>query len=188
MRLSRCCVTQFCFRLKDLESKERLIDCELPSDVVSDALGDMDVDVAHSSIRFSAVVSKQNAMALCVGKIQGAVRLPCQRCLGPADVSVDQPLHTVFVPPTTKTESTEQTASDEDDEDDLDYAHHDGETVDLAPILREHLILTIPITVYCKESCRGLCAGCGADRNEGDCSCPPAEKLSPFSALRELKL
>ena len=56
------------------------------------------------------------------------------------------------------------------------------------PIVREYIILAVPITVYCNEDCRGLCPLCGADRNQGECSCQPVGKLSPFSALRDVKL
>ena len=178
------------YRLKDLENKERHIDCVLPAELLMDALGDMDIDVSGSSVRLTAEVSKHNVTVLCAGKLTGELLLPCQRCLGPARVVIDQRLHTVFVPPSSALGSSDGEASEEEDEDvdDVDYAHHDGETVDLAPTLREFIILAVPITIHCKEDCRGLCPLCGADKNQGDCSCQPVGKLSPLSALRDVKL
>ena len=38
-------MTDLSFRLKDLENKERHIDCVLPADMILDALADMDIDV-----------------------------------------------------------------------------------------------------------------------------------------------
>jgi uncharacterized protein len=37
--------------------------------------------------------------------------------------------------------------------------------IDLAPILREEMLLAIPISPLCKPDCRGLCAVCGENLN-----------------------
>ena len=100
-------------------------------------------------------------------------------------------MYIVFVSPTFVFAKYDDEAAGEDgvdDVDDLDYAHHNGETVELLPIVREYIILSVPITVYCQEDCRGLCPLCGADKNQGDCACQPVGKLSPLSALRDVKL
>jgi len=184
-------MTELSFRLKDLEHKDKHIDCALGPELIVDALSDLEVDAKHSSLHLTADLNKHNVTVLCSGSLTGELLLPCQLCLGPARVVVDQRLHTVFVPPSSAIAEREGEASDEDgadDVDDVDYAHHDGETLDLLPIVREYIILSVPITVHCKEDCRGLCPLCGADKNQGDCACQPVGKLSPFSALRDVKL
>lgn len=184
-------MTELSFRLKDLENKDKHIDCVLAADLISDALSDLDGDIEHSSLHLTAELSKHNVTVLCNGTLTGKLSVPCQRCLGPARVDVDQRIHTVFVPPSSSLSSSdgEDSGQEQDDDvDDVDYAHHDGETIDLLPIVREYIILAVPITVYCNEDCRGLCPLCGADRNQGDCSCQPVGKLSPLSALRDVKL
>ncbi len=45
--------------------------------------------------------------------------------------------------------------------------------VDLTAELREAILLLLPSHPLCRDSCRGLCAGCGADLNRGPCKCPP---------------
>lgn len=77
---------------------------------------------------------------------------------------------------------------DPDDPDDLDYAHHDREVVDLSGIVREYLLLSIPITTLCREDCKGLCPSCGADLNKTQCGCEREVHLSPFAALKNLDL
>lgn len=50
------------------------------------------------------------------------------------------------------------------------------ESVDLTEDIRESMILAFPSYPVCRESCKGLCAQCGADLNEERCSCkPPAD-------------
>ena len=45
------------------------------------------------------------------------------------------------------------------------------DTLDLTEIVRQDLVLALPIAPRCREGCRGLCATCGADLNLGPCDC-----------------
>ncbi|HJV09433.1 MAG TPA: DUF177 domain-containing protein, partial [Acidimicrobiales bacterium] len=62
------------------------------------------------------------------------------------------------------------------------------DSVDLEPLVREALVLDLPLAPLCEEDCRGLCPTCGADLNLGDCDCPPAETDSRWAALDVLRL
>ena len=137
---------------------------------------------------FVADVTKHNVTVLCDGKLTGELFRHASFVLVRRMV-VDQRLHTVFVPPSSALGSSDGEASDEadDDVDDVDYAHHDGETVDLAPSLREFIILAVPITVHCKEDCRGLCPLRRWTRIRAS-ALPACRQASPFSALRDVKL
>jgi uncharacterized protein len=41
--------------------------------------------------------------------------------------------------------------------------------IDLAPLIREYLLLDMPINPLCKTDCIGLCPVCGNNRNERLC-------------------
>lgn len=41
--------------------------------------------------------------------------------------------------------------------------------VDLAEMVEEKLMLSMPYSVYCKEDCKGLCPECGANLNQTNC-------------------
>ncbi|MCC6147785.1 MAG: DUF177 domain-containing protein [Anaerolineaceae bacterium] len=41
--------------------------------------------------------------------------------------------------------------------------------IDLGPLVREYLLLEMPLRPLCKANCKGLCVVCGADLNEGLC-------------------
>jgi len=45
------------------------------------------------------------------------------------------------------------------------------ETIDLGEDIRQEIILDVPPKVLCKDDCRGICPGCGADLNEEKCRC-----------------
>jgi len=41
--------------------------------------------------------------------------------------------------------------------------------IDLAPVLREYVLLEIPISPLCRPDCKGLCPICGNNVNESTC-------------------
>ena len=58
--------------------------------------------------------------------------------------------------------------------------------IDLAPMIREELLLAIPSYPVCEDTCAGLCPSCGARLGEEACSCPPPESDPRWSALTRL--
>ena len=52
-----------------------------------------------------------------------------------------------------------------------------GDLLDLAPVVREVVLLDSPSTPLCRPDCAGLCPTCGTNLNEGSCDCapPPAD-------------
>jgi hypothetical protein len=55
----------------------------------------------------------------------------------------------------------------------------------LAEMLREQLILSVPIQPLCGEQCQGLCQVCGQDLNVRQCGCELQTIESPFTILRD---
>lgn len=45
----------------------------------------------------------------------------------------------------------------------------DDGNIDLAPLVREYMLLEIPIRSLCRTDCKGLCIICGADLNTEPC-------------------
>ena len=48
-----------------------------------------------------------------------------------------------------------------------------GDEVDISELIREDLLLEIPMKTVCNETCLGLCPSCGQNLNESKCSCEP---------------
>jgi uncharacterized protein len=57
--------------------------------------------------------------------------------------------------------------------DDEEYVYFQGSDfrVDITEPIRQVLILAVPLKPLCAETCRGLCASCGANLNETGCDC-----------------
>ncbi len=75
---------------------------------------------------------------------------------------------------------------EEEDEGDERYFYQ-GDHIELAPMLREHVILAAPMQPLCQEDCAGLCARCGKDLNEGPCQCPAEAPATAIRVIRSTK-
>ena len=45
------------------------------------------------------------------------------------------------------------------------------DTIDLGLLVRDAIVLELPMAPLCRDVCQGLCPQCGIDRNEGECQC-----------------
>ena len=109
-----------------------------------------------------------------VGTIEAAYRLACRRCLGDVAHEVTLPIDVWFDP-----------AVEDDSGDEAVYAMAgDAVSIDLAPAIRDELILALPEYPVCRRDCMGLCPGCGSDLNREACSCGPRETDPRWDALR----
>lgn len=80
----------------------------------------------------------------------------CVRCL----TEFDQPLHTEF---------KELFAFNSRSASESDLIIPEDGNIDLEPLLREYLLVEIPISPLCREDCKGLCTVCGEDLNVRVC-------------------
>jgi uncharacterized protein len=115
------------------------------------------------------------------GSLKATVEMDCDRCLKPLTMPVDQSFDLLYVPPSKTTEEKEL------DDDDLVIAFYHDQVIDVDDLVREQVELALPMARICSEECRGLCAECGANLNEGDCFCSDKQVDVRWSALKELK-
>ncbi len=62
----------------------------------------------------------------------------------------------------------------------------EGNILDLTELIRQMLLVSLPIKPLHDEECKGLCPTCGADLNEGECSCERPTGHPAFAALAQL--
>jgi uncharacterized protein len=76
----------------------------------------------------------------------------CGRCLEPIDDRLTVDLQELFAYADSTTDLT-----GEDDE----TARMEGDFLDLEPVLRDAVVLALPLTPLCRQDCAGLCVDCG---------------------------
>lgn len=59
-----------------------------------------------------------------------------------------------------------------------------GDTIDVTEVVRQHVLLALPLAPRCRDGCPGLCPRCGADLNDGPCGCDPREVDPRLEGLR----
>ena len=64
----------------------------------------------------------------------------------------------------------------------------DDDAIDLEPMVRDALLLELPLAPLCNADCAGLCATCGTNRNLTRCECVTTEIDPRWAALRSLEL
>lgn len=94
----------------------------------------------------------------------------CDRCTKSFEREMNISLQAVLVP---KLEN--------EDYDDPWTFELQGDQADLDEILTTAVVLHMDSKLLCSEDCKGLCARCGADLNEGPCDCKP--ELDPRLAV-----
>jgi uncharacterized protein len=64
----------------------------------------------------------------------------------------------------------------------------DGREIDLGGLVREQVLLALPMSLLCREACKGLCTVCGMDLNETECGCERKPPDPRWAALKDIKL
>lgn len=159
---------------------------ELVRDAMAGAPGQSELEVDKpGEVGVDVEVTEEGGSVLARGTLRGWVYVACSRCLAPVKLSVAEPFLISFLPHETHADAETEVELNESD---IDSATYTGESIDLAPIIRDHLVLAAPYAPLCREECAGLCARCGADLNAGPCGCPAREPDHRWAALKNLKL
>jgi uncharacterized protein len=90
---------------------------------------------------------------LVTGEAHASLVGECARCLGEIHEQTVADFQELFV---YEESDTATTAEDED------VSRLDGDLLDLEPLLRDAVVLTLPFRPLCREDCPGLCIECGA--------------------------
>jgi len=104
-------------------------------------------------------------------RVSGHISVPmeadCDRCLEPAPCSIDSDFDLVYAP-------LAEVAAGEEVElgsDEVEVGFYEGDGIELNEVLREYVLLSLPMRRVCREDCKGICPVCGQSRNQKECAC-----------------
>ena len=159
------------YDIRELERRAVQVDAELAPDDPIWAEGDPG---PAGPIRVTGRLSRAGSgRYYWSGRIDGTAAIDCRRCLAELSIEVAEDVHVIYA------EAGDEVGADPDT---YRVPPH-AEKIDLAPAARDQWLLAVPGFALCREDCRGICARCGADLNEGPCDCPP-ESDNRWEALR----
>jgi len=98
---------------------------------------------------------------LVTGTAHAPVTGECVRCLEPVERELDAEFQEMFSYPDadTRTARRDEAGDDAEDEDALEL---EDDLFDLEPVLRDAVVLALPLQPVCRDDCPGLCSECGA--------------------------
>lgn len=111
------------------------------------------------------------------GTVEAPWRGECRRCLRPVTGVLRCEVRELYRPPG-------HVAGEDDDEETYPLV---GEQLDLTPMVRDAVLLDLPLAPLCRPDCAGLCPTCGADLAEGECGCAGTAVDPRWGALDVLR-
>jgi uncharacterized protein len=165
--------------------------------LVQDALAGTEGFRAGEAFKFQAKLQKVGTGVLLNGAFTATVVAPCKRCLAEVSLSLPTSFTLNLVPRDLAAQVGLEDEGDDDEKgerggsfhlDDAEEEVFDGKKIDLDPILREQLLLALPMNAVCRDECRGLCMACGQNLNEKACGCDTKQIDPRLAALKNIKL
>ncbi|NTW72001.1 MAG: DUF177 domain-containing protein [Eubacteriaceae bacterium] len=119
-----------------------------------------------SPVKAEGSISVVDEEILISFKVGVKVRLNCSRCLEVYDMDLDIDIKEAI---------------------DLnDNQNNSNENIDLTELIRDNILINLPIQTICSEDCKGLCNICGDNKNINECNCEN-EQIDPrLSVLNNL--
>jgi uncharacterized protein len=100
------------------------------------------------------------------GDLATTIAVECSRCLTEAETPVALDVEAEFFP---EVDVTTGHALPTPEDDDLAFTIDPNHELDLQEVVRQNLLLALPMRSLCSEACLGLCPQCGQNLNDGPC-------------------
>ena len=130
------------------------------------------VEVLHTAGR-AQLVEEQHGKHKIVkdirlaGNLKTRVELDCARCLEPVLQDVRHNFDLLYRPQGADAGREELSVTSAEAE----VSYYQGEGLQLEDVLREQVILALPLRAICRDDCKGLCPHCGTNLNVEQCAC-----------------
>jgi len=117
------------------------------------------------------------------GRYTVEITAQCDRCLtGIARFPLDAGFDLLYRPASVAVSGDEV----EIGEGEVEIGFYQGDGLELEDVLREQVLLALPMQRVCSESCPGICPVCGKSRKETCCECRVEKTDDRWAGLRNL--
>jgi len=125
-------------------------------------------------LKISVVLTKEKeSVVIAQGNISGKVKLLCSRCLEEFKSPINNNFTTIF-------KDKKLMKKDDIETDVLPYENN---VIDLFDIVRQTIIMEMPMKPLCKKDCAGICPVCGKNNNKEKCDCHVQNVFNPFKDI-----
>lgn len=170
------------FHIRDLELRPGHFDVELKKG----AIEFLDPEIRQAgplkaSGRVDLVIGVLREIRV-KGHISVAMEADCDRCLEPAAMPLDSDLELYYRPVAEGFGEEKELDSGE-----AEMGFYEGDGLELNDVLREYVLLAVPMQRLCRQDCKGICPVCGQNRNLKDCQCQTEAVDARWAALKEIR-
>ncbi|GAA0480842.1 DUF177 domain-containing protein [Streptomyces olivaceiscleroticus] len=130
---------------------------EAPEDLGNEVIGVPQGAPVELDLRLESVMDG----VLVTGTARASVKGECVRCLEPVGHELEADFQEMFSYPDADARVREAD-QDDDAEDEEDTLFLEDDMFDLEPVLRDAVVLALPMQPVCQDDCPGLCSECGA--------------------------
>ena len=170
--------------VKEMEKRKVRFDESFQPGQIDFSGEDLEQDSPLRAVGSAELLSRTDGEVRIQGRYTVEMTAQCDRCLGHAAFPLDESFD-LFYQPTEKIAHVEEVAINEEE---AEIGFYEGEGMVLEDILRERVVLALPMQRVCRESCQGICPVCGKNRNDGACDCKPHSADDRWVALRKLHI
>jgi uncharacterized protein len=117
------------------------------------------------------------------GQFAGKFQVPCARCVEAVEIPLAADFDLIFRPTEADAEPLERSITAPETE----IGYYQGDSLLLEDVLREQVLLSLPVRTLCKPDCKGLCPRCGENRNSRMCNCEQGPSDPRWEALAGLR-
>jgi uncharacterized protein len=133
----------------------------------------------ENPIRVELLVSKNQDQLICQGQVTASAKLECSRCLAGYGYTITSELNFVV----DLAGGSEEARSEEEGYFVVDPS---SASFEIDHLVREVIILSLPLKPLCSEDCKGLCPVCGIGLNSSQCKCVREESDPRWDQLKGL--
>ncbi len=170
----------------------------LVGEVTAEELGLTEDDVVlQGPLAVSLDLTNIEGLVAVTGVLEGTILRECVRCLKEYEDPLAFSVRAAFVPEPKSSprhpkrvdprKARAEVVEAEPEEEPDDQYQYQGNQLELAPMLREHVILSAPMQPLCNNDCLGLCVQCGKNLNEGPCHCAVEPPSPAFRVVQSMK-
>jgi uncharacterized protein len=156
MFVRKVALREFFVPARDLDAAGRQFRFGVRAPWIRGAVEGTDIVAAGRDGELDVRLSKSGVDVVVRGTVTAEVIVPCARCLAPARVVVREPVSALYVPGSHSSTSRQDGEEDKAPPGDADVLPYDGETVVMDDLVRDEILLGIPMIPLCSESCAGI--------------------------------
>jgi len=175
-------------KIKDLELRKIVFDEQIQPGIIDLGADIQQKTPLHSAGRAELIRENRGGKVVVddiriVGNLSAQMEFRCARCLDPVKHDLKETFDLVYRPLGVDAGRDEVSISRAETE----IGYYQGEGLLLEDVLKEQILLALPVKQVCSTECKGLCPQCGRNLNAEQCDCVTTMPDPRWSALEDIR-